>query len=102
MKRGSTTPITITIPGIDLTEADWLIVSVKRAFKPNLELTADRLTVTYSDDATTIAFALTQSESLDNGASVGLDVNWALHGVREGVVPQSIHLTETYLNREMR
>lgn len=102
MKRGSTTPITITISGIDLTNAEWLIVSVKRAYKPNLELSGDRLTVTYSDNATTIAFALTQAESLGSGEAIGLDVNWMLDGVREGVIPQKFTLTDTYLNREVR
>lgn len=102
MKRGSTTPITITISGIDLTNAEWIIVSVKRQYKPNLELVADRLTVAYSDDTTTIAFALTQDESLSNGEEFGLDVNWMLDGVREGVIPQTFTLTDTYLNREVR
>lgn len=102
MKRGSTTPITITIRGIDLTGAEWLIVSVKRSHKPMLELKDDRLTVTYSDNATTIAFALTQNESLANGESLGLDVNWMIDGVREGVVPRTFSITNTYLEREVR
>ena len=46
MKRGSTTPITLTIEGIDLTGAEWLIVSIKRSSQGTLELTGDRLTVT--------------------------------------------------------
>ena len=101
MKRGSTTPITITIDGIDLTGAEWLIVSLKRWNKPGLELSGDRLTVTYSDGASVIAFALTQAESLANGENVGIDVNWMIDGVREGVVPESFNLTATYLNREV-
>lgn len=64
MKRGSTTPITITVDGIDLTGAEWLIVSVKRAVRPTLELSGDRLSVSYSEGATTIAFQLTQAGSL--------------------------------------
>lgn len=101
MKRGSTTPITITIDGIDLTGAEWLIVSVKRAARPNLELSGDRLSVSYSEGATVIAFQLTQAESLASGGSIGLDVNWMIDGVREGCVPQGFTLTDTYLNREV-
>ena len=37
MKRGSTTPITLTIEGIDLTGAEWLIVSIKRSSQGTLE-----------------------------------------------------------------
>lgn len=102
MKRGSTTPITITIDGIDLTGAEWLIISVKRAGSRSLlELSGDRLSVAYADGATTIAFQLTQAESLASGSSIGLDVNWMLDGVREGCVPQGVSLTDTYLNREV-
>ena len=101
MTRGSTTPITITIDGIDLTGAEWLIVSVKRAVRPTLELSGDRLSVAYADGATTIAFQLTQAESLASGSSIGLDVNWMIDGVREGCVPQGVSLTDTYLNREV-
>ena len=101
MKRGSTTPITITVEGIDLTGAEWLIVSVKRAVRPTLELSGDRLSVAYADGATTIAFQLTQAESLASGSSIGLDVNWMIDGVREGCVPQGVSLTDTYLNREV-
>jgi len=101
VKRGSTTPIIITIDGVDLTNAEWIIVSVKSLYKPTIELSGDRLTVTYSDNATTIAFSLTQEESLANSSSIGLDVNWVLDGVREGVVPQTFDITNTYLNREV-
>lgn len=101
MKRGSTTPITITVEGIDLTGAEWLIVSVRRAGKPTLELSGDRLSTSYAEGATTIAFQLTQAESLASGSSIGLDVNWMIDGVREGCVPQGVSLTDTYLNREV-
>ena len=48
-----------------------------------------------------VAFALTQAESLANGESISIDVNWMLDGVREGVVPQTLRQTNTFLNREV-
>ena len=102
MKRGDTTPITITIEGIDLTATEWLIVSLSRGgYKQPMELSGDRLTVTYGEGATTIALQLTQAESLACGASATLDVNWMLDGQREGCYPQVISLTNTLLNREV-
>ena len=102
MKRGSTPPITVTVPGVDLTGAEWVIVSLSRAgYKPAMELTGERLTVTYGDEATVIAFQLTQAESLALGPSTDVDVNWMLDGQRRGCVPQAVSLTRTLLNREV-
>ena len=101
MKRGSTQPIIITIPGIDLTSAEWLIVSISRQCKLPLELSEDRLTVSYSDNSTIIAFELTQAESLTMDGTVTLDINWMLDGQRDGVIPQTVNFSFTLLNREV-
>ena len=99
-KRGSTSPITITIPGVDLTSAEWLIVSIQKAGRATaLELNADRLSVTYSQSATLIAFELSQAESLSLEGNVEIDVNWMLDGNRDGIIPMSVVFTKTLLNR---
>ena len=81
-KRGSTSPITITIPGIDLTSAEWIIVSVQSQSGNAKEFPLDRLTVAYVNNSkTTIAFSLTQAESLALSGTATLDVNW-MHSLR--------------------
>lgn len=106
MKRGSTPPITITIPNVDVTGADWIIVSIsRRGYKAAIELTGDRLTVTCDDSGTSpvsvIALQLTQEESLMLGAAATVDVNWLKDGQREGIIPTGVSLINTLLNREV-
>ena len=101
-KRGSTSPITITIPGIDLTGAEWIIVSIRKTGRATaLELDLDRLSVTYSEGASVIAFELTQAESLSLRGSAEIDVNWMLDGNRDGIIPLSVSLIDTLLDREV-
>ena len=72
MKRGTTYTITLTIPDVDLTAADWVIVSVKSINKPVIEITGDQLGMVYEDEKTTAIFALTQAQSLALPSAVGV------------------------------
>lgn len=99
MKQGTTYPITLTIPDVDLTGADWVIVSLKTAYRETMEFTGDRLGIAYADEKTTIAFALTQAESLTLGSVAEVDCNWMLDGVRGGALPASINVRATLLKR---
>ena len=100
-KRGSTSPITITIPGIDLTSAEWVIVSIQSQRGNAQEFPLDRLTVAYANNKTTIALALTQAESLALSGTATLDVNWMLDGFRDGIIPITVNITWTLLGREV-
>lgn len=100
MKRGVTLPITLTIEGVDLTGADWLIVTLKPQYLAKIELGADRLSVASDGTDTTIVFALTEAESvaLDTGLCE-VDVNWSLDGQRNGVIPTNVNISKTLLTR---
>lgn len=99
MKQGTTYPITLTIPGIDLTGADWVIVSLKNPDGTIFELTGEELGIAYGDGATTIAFALTQEQSLTLTTTVQVDCNWFMDGVRGGALPTSFRVINTLLRR---
>lgn len=99
MKRGTTYPITLTIPDIDLTAADWVIVSVKSINKSVIEFTGDQLGMVYEDEKTTVIFALTQAQSLALADAVQVDCNWMLGGVRGGALPITLNITSTLLQR---
>ena len=100
MKQGTTYPITLTFEGIDLTSAEWVIVTIKPMNRLNIEITGDALNIAYGDGATTIAFALTQQESLSLPfGTVIVDCNWMIDGVRGGAHPTKISITENYLRR---
>ena len=100
MKQGSTYPIIIDVPGINLSGADWIIASLKPRMKPTMEYTKDTMTVTADDKGTALVITLTQAESLAlNAGAISVGLNWMLDGVRGGARPRQIQITGTLLNR---
>ena len=62
MRRGTTPAITLTV---DMDITSWTVyVTLKKGGK-QLTLLNDALTMSYADGKTTIAFALTQQQTLD-------------------------------------
>ena len=99
MKRGSTYPIELTFEGINLTAAEWLIVSIQPKGGGTFEFAMDELSVAYEDDVSTVTVTLTQEQSLACERSVEIDVNWQIDGVRGGAEPLKMSITDTLLGR---
>ena len=101
-KRGTTYPLVITIPSINLLDAEWLIVSIKPHLRKPIEYTREKMKLTEVDGDTLISLQLTQEESLylSRGPAM-IDVNWMLEGVRGGTFIGELEVTETILNREV-
>ena len=100
MKRGSTWPIEIDIAGVDLTEADWVIVSINQRMQPTLELNQDEVTIEAYDGWSKITISLTQARSLELlPGFVKIDVNWSLYGIRDGAEPRILEISGTLLTR---
>ena len=99
MKQGTTGPITLTIEGVDLTGADWVIVSLKCQDKTVIEITGSALGISCADGDSTVVVALTQEQSLKLTPMVAVDCNWEISGVRGGAIPAMFRVTPTLLNR---
>lgn len=99
MKRGSTYPIELTFNGIDLTAAEWLIVSIQPKGGGTLEFAMDELSVAYEDDVSTVTVTLTQEQSLACKRSIEIDCNWQIDGQRGGAIPEKVSMTDTLLGR---
>lgn len=103
MKQGTTYPIILTVPGIDLTNADWVVASIKPRMKPAIEFTGDDIMVGYALGASTVTLRITQEASLALGdGTVMVDLNWMINGIRGGCVPQNLKMTTTLLKREVK
>lgn len=109
VKRGTTYPIILKIPGVDLTDAQWLIVTLKPQALSNLptgskmiELNREDLSVDYQEETSIIAFELTQEQSLSlDSKTAEIDVNWMKNNIRGGVIPIEITIGKTLLTREV-
>lgn len=99
MKRGSTYPIVLSFEGIDLTAAEWLIVSVQPKGGELMEFDLTALDVACEDDVTTVTVRLSQAQSLACRLSAKIDVNWQLDGQRGGAVPETVSFIDTLLGR---
>ena len=64
MRRGTTPAITLTV---DYDITNWTVYVTLRNNKAQITLENDRLQMEYADSKTTIAFALTQQETLSFG-----------------------------------
>ena len=62
MTRGTTPEYILTVPGYDLTQTTVYCTISQWAKK--LTLTGDRLSIAYDNTASTVAFSLTQEETL--------------------------------------
>ena len=101
MKRGSTYPIVLSFEGIDLTAAEWLIVSIQPKGGELMEFDLTALDVACEDDVSTVTVRLSQAQSLACRLSAKIDVNWMLNGERGGAIPETLNITETLLTREV-
>lgn len=100
MKRGTTYPITITVPGRDLRQAAWIIVTFKPPYVPAFEFSRDELSLSSDGTDTVIALQLSQQQSLSlTGGGAKLDVNWELDGMREGTILSDFIVSATLLER---
>ena len=99
MKRGTTYPITLTVPGVNLEEADWVIVSMKSDGSTEMEFTGAQLGISWDGEKSTVVFGLTQAQSLALLPRAKIDCNWFMYGVRGGAEPAVISVTETLLKR---
>jgi hypothetical protein len=99
MKRGSTYPIVLSFEGIDLTAAEWLIVSIRPKGSELMEFDLATLDVACEDDVSTVTVRLSQAQSLACRLSAKIDVNWMLNGERGGAVPETVSITDTLLGR---
>ena len=100
MKQGSTWPIRIDIAGVDLSQADWVIVSVKQRMQPAMELNQDQVEIEPYDGGTQITLSLSEAQSLElRPGNVKIDVNWSLYGIRDGAEPRILGVSGTLLTR---
>lgn len=98
MRRYTTPTHTLTIEGVDLTEAKvWVTYeNVKGSF------TIDDAVVTFDDDVTTIEASLTekQTASLSTG-NAKVQVNWVLEGRRGATDIKTVKVLDNLLEREL-
>lgn len=100
MKRGTTYPITITVPGRDLTQAAWIIVTIKPPYTPQIEFSREEMSISSDGTDSVIALQLSQLQSLSlTGGGAQLDVNWEMDGIREGCIPSDFIVSKTLLTR---
>ena len=76
MRRGTTPDYILTIPGYDLRESAVYVTI--RQDERKLTLSGERLDVSYGGDDTSVAFRLTQQETLDlRPGKAQVQVRWA-------------------------
>jgi len=99
-KRGTTDPITLNLNGIDLTNAEWLIVTVKPIGLPAIEFTKDKLSLASDGTNTVIIFRLNEEQSVGlDTESITIDCNWMIDGSRGGATPVTFTIEPTLLTR---
>lgn len=64
MLRGTTPAYELTIPGVDLTSNNTVHITIEQ-WDTLIDITNERLTMSYAQSKTTILFRLTQLETLD-------------------------------------
>ena len=100
MKRGTTYPITLTIMGVDLTDADWVIVSIKPKGMNVYEFDREHMSLSSDGTDTVIVVQMTQEQSVPMATiECAIDCNWMLDGVRGGANPVSVPVSPTLLTR---
>ena len=99
MKRGNTYTQLVTIQGIDLTAASEVVLTVKPLGHPPMEWTGETMSISADSSGTTIAYKLTEEQSLSFGTEYRVDVNWMLDGNRGGTAIERVPVSQTLLNR---
>jgi len=100
MKRGTTYTQILTVAGVDLRNATEVIVTLKPMYRASIELGMDRIVLSSDGTDTTIAYKLTEEQSLALDAqSMQIDVNWMLDGTRGGTRIATRQISRTLLGR---
>ena len=99
-KRGNTYTMLATVAGYDLTQAEWVILTVKPINRPSIEFDKAHMNLAYGDGKTTIAYKLTEEQSVSmDTTQMSIDVNWMLNGNRGGTRIKTIPIDRTLLAR---
>ena len=99
-KRGNTYTMLATVNGYDLTQAEWVILTVKPINRPSIEFDKAHMNLAYGDGKTTIAYKLTEEQSVSmDTTQMSIDVNWMLNGNRGGTRIKTIPIDRTLLAR---
>lgn len=99
MKRGNTYPQLVTIAGVDLTAASEVVLTVKPLGRPPIEFTGESMSISADSSGTTIAYKLSEEQSLSLGTGYRIDVNWMMDGNRGGTSIKMMPVSQTLLNR---
>lgn len=100
MKQGTTYPIIITVDGVDLTGAEWIILSIKPHLRPMMEFSREDMLVAHTGNSTTLTLTLTQEQSIGMGYRKAVfDLNWMMDGIRGGCLPEVLDMSDTLLKR---
>ena len=100
MKRGTTYPIMLELHGVDLTGAEWVIVSLKPNGLPVIEFTREKMSLSGDEEGTVIVVRLSEEQSVALDAqTVIVDCNWMMDGERGGAVLTSFNIGATLLTR---
>ena len=100
MKQGTTYPITLTLKGVDLRTAEWVIVSLKPGGCTALEFDRDHMSLASDGTDTTIVIHLSQAQSVGlQTTRVVVDCNWMMDGIRGGAIPADFIVDYTLLGR---
>lgn len=103
--RGTTPTFVLHIPGVDLTHAANVYVSIiGTSFggyaKREITITTDDLNIEYSEDETTISVKLSQEDSLAFAGSIELQANWTYpDGSRCATYPAAYAFGKQLLNK---
>ena len=109
MKRGTTDPLKITIKNIDLSDAEWVVVSVRptsistRKFTGgSIDFDREHMSLTSDGTDTVIIIQFTQKQSLRLGTdAIQIDINWGFDGQRQGSKFVVVDMDDTLLDREV-
>ena len=100
VKRGTTQPITITLKGVDLRTADWVIVSIKSDSGPLIEFARNEMSLSSDGSKTIIVVQLSEMQSVSLiSTMVTIDCNWMMNGIRSGAKESTIKIEPTLLTR---
>lgn len=97
MKHGNTYTQLVTVKGVDLTQASSVILTLQPRSREPIRLTGEDMAVSSDGTDTTIAYKLTEEQSLYLGAYYKIDVNFMLGGNRGGTSIETVRARPTLL-----
>lgn len=99
-KRGTTYPWTVTLEGVDLTDADWVILSIKPAGLSVIEFDREHMSLSSDGTDTVIVVQMSEAQAVSlKTQNLVVDCNWMLDGIRGGAIPASLRVSITLLTR---